>query len=185
MASTTQQIAIAKRYAKALLDAASNKTEQNTLAKDMGVVASAIEKSADFQTFINGKFSKQDTVNSIKAIAENLKLHPLTQNALAIAAQAGRLNILPHMIEQFNGLVASGAGEQTAFVTVAQSLSAEQETALKANLEKATGSKIQLEITQDSTMLGGLKVQLGSKLLDASVAGRLEQMKRELMQKVA
>jgi F-type H+-transporting ATPase subunit delta len=98
-----------------------------------------------------------------------------------VVAEAGRLNLLPDLRRTFADLVDERAGIVEAKVASAQPLTEAQSQALVVSLAARTGKTIRLSWSQDSTLLGGLKVQVGSTVLDASLQGQLRQLKTQLL----
>ena len=96
-------------------------------------------------------------------------------------AEAGRLNLLGDLRRSFAELVDERDGIVEAKVASAQPLTDAQSQALVASLGVRTGKTIRLSWSQDSTLLGGIKVQVGSTVLDASVQGQLRQLKKQLL----
>jgi F-type H+-transporting ATPase subunit delta len=98
-----------------------------------------------------------------------------------VVAEAGRLNLLPDIRRTFADQVDERAGIVEAKVTSAQPLSDAQAKALITSLATRTGKTIRLSWHQDTTLLGGVKVQVGSTVLDASLQGQLRQLKNQLL----
>ena len=92
-----------------------------------------------------------------------------------------RLDLLPDLRRTFADLVDERAGIVEAKVASAQPLSEAQAEALIASLTARTGKTIRLSWHQDQTLLGGVKVQVGSTVLDASLQGQLRQLKTQLL----
>jgi len=98
-----------------------------------------------------------------------------------VVAGAGRLNLLPDLRRTFAELVDERAGIVEAKVASAQPLSDAQAKAIIASLTARTGKTIRLTWHQEPTLLGGVKVQVGSTVLDASLQGQLRQLKTQLL----
>lgn len=71
-------------------------------------------------------------------------------------------------------------GEFTALVTVAKSMSKEQEEKLSAQLGKMMSGTVKLVVEQDPSLIGGMVIKMGSRLIDASVKGKLARIERQL-----
>ena len=103
------------------------------------------------------------------------------RNFFKVVAQAGRLNLLSDMDAAFHELVDLRAGIVEAKVSSTQPLTDLQTAALSASLAQRTGKTVRLRWTQDSALLGGLRVQVGSTVYDASMQGQLKQLKAQLL----
>ena len=102
-------------------------------------------------------------------------------NFFKVVAENARLNLIHEIESAFRELVDERAGVVEARVTTAQPLTDAQSKALQASLATRTGKSIRLVAAQDSTLLGGVKVQVGSTVFDASLQGRLRLLKQQLL----
>ena len=87
---------------------------------------------------------------------------------------------LADMAAQYGALVAGARDEIVARVASARALSAEQIEALKGELEKAVGKNVIVENKTDATLLGGMVVKLGSRMIDGSLKTKLNSLKTAL-----
>ena len=99
---------------------------------------------------------------------------------MALTARNRRADLLPHIAAAFLAERALRAGEITAEVTVAQPLTAVQQQLLTTHLATATGGKVTLSVREDATLIGGFIVKLGSRLVDASLKGKLAALAQHL-----
>lgn len=170
--------ALAKRYARALVDLAE---ENKTLAKvesDLGALYALLAESADFSFFVKAaSISAKRQQAVIADLAAKAKFQVETRNFLNVLSVNGRLAALPSMIQAVFDLLAQRRGEVSATVESAHVLSAAQQKALRDELSAATGYKILLDAQVDEALIGGLVVTIGSRRVDSSVAGRLERLK--------
>jgi F-type H+-transporting ATPase subunit delta len=107
---------------------------------------------------------------------------PGVQNLARLLAQRGRFGTLPRIAAEYNRLCNRQRGIVEAVVTSAQKLSAEETAALRTRVEAMTGSDVDLRAELDESLIGGLTVRVGDQLLDASVRGRLERLRDQLVQ---
>jgi F-type H+-transporting ATPase subunit delta len=101
----------------------------------------------------------------------------VTKNFLLLVARNRRLFAAPAMISAFRSMLARELGETSASVTAAAKLTETQVTALKQALQAALGKKVLLEERVDPTLLGGLVVKVGSRMIDTSLRTRLNSLK--------
>ena len=94
-------------------------------------------------------------------------------NTLRLMAQNRRLFVVPGMIAQVKGLIAAERGEVTAEVTSAKPLSEDQTQALARTLKESVGKDVRLEVTVDESLIGGLVVKVGSRMIDTSLRAKL------------
>jgi F-type H+-transporting ATPase subunit delta len=100
---------------------------------------------------------------------------------VALLAERGRLDLLPNIATDYNELLKRQRGIVTAIVTSAAPLTREETQALEKRLREMTGATVELEPRIDEALIGGLTVRIGDKLLDASVRGRLERLRDQLI----
>jgi len=172
----------ARRYAKALLQIGDKQGNVPQLQQELEAVAAAVAANADLSRLVASPLvlpTKKAQV--FEAILAAAKVSETLRHFFRVVAEAGRLNLLPDLRRTFGDLVDERAGIVEAKVSSAQVLSEPQVKALMASLATRTGKTIRLSWHQDTTLLGGVKVQVGSTVLDASLQGQLRQLKTQLL----
>ena len=119
----------------------------------------------------------RDRGKGLSAIADKAKFNATTKKFVGLLAQNGRARDLPGVIAGFEALYAKKAGLVAAEVVSALPLSAAQTKSIQTALRTALGRDPELTARVDPSILGGLKVKVGSKLFDASLKTKLDQMK--------
>jgi F-type H+-transporting ATPase subunit delta len=169
---------VAGRYANALFDLA---TEDKSVAKTGDALQSflaMVNESADLKRLMSSPvFKTEDQMSAIDALAAKAKISGLALNFLKLMGQNRRLAAVPGAIAGYQALVAKSKGEVTAEVTSAEKLSAKQITDLKAALKASIGSDVALSTKIDASILGGLIVKVGSRMLDNSLKTKLQNLK--------
>lgn len=169
------------RYALALFELALEKKALDPVAKDVAAIARLIEKSPDFAHLIRNPLLDEATqAKAVEAIAKKAKFHVLTRHFLGVLAENRRLSALSRITRSFSRIVAEHKGEITAEVTSAEQLSKAQQKALKAKLEKSLGQDISFQTRVDKSLLGGLVVKVGSKLIDDSLKTKLSSLRLKM-----
>lgn len=172
---------LARRYAAALYALADEQKEIDAVAADMRTLKTLQRESAEFRELArNPRLARGVLTKTAKQVAIAAKLSPLTSNFLALLAQGRRLSLLPTAADHFLAELARHRGEFTAEVRTARPLSHAQEEQLASSLRSLAGGKVHLTVREDRTLIGGLTVKLGSRLIDASVRGKLERLARTL-----
>ena len=103
------------------------------------------------------------------------------RNLVTVLADRSRLELLPAIVAEYQRLLNRERGIASALITSATELSAEEQRALEERLRQMTGSDVELDVRVDEELIGGLTVRIGDRLLDASVRGRLERLRDELV----
>jgi F-type H+-transporting ATPase subunit delta len=111
----------------------------------------------------------------------NRRIKPPARRLVALLAERRRLDLLPEIASQYNELLKRQRGIVTAVVTSAEPLTKDETRALEEKLRAMTGATVELEPRIDEGLIGGLTVRIGDQLLDASVRGRLERLREQLV----
>ncbi len=175
----TDALLIARRYATAIFtQAVAAKTEGEVVA-EFSALAEAITGDAALRAaLINPLISREVKANILGALIA--KGEALTQRSVAVLAAGGRAELLPQVAELLRAALSAHKGELVAVVTSARPLSAAVQKQLKDALAKATGKAVEMQLTENPALLGGLSVQLGSLKLDATLAGALSTMRAQM-----
>ena len=102
------------------------------------------------------------------------------RNFVSVLLSRNDLGLLPEIVEQFRGLVIHGPRAQRVLVTSAVALTDEEKSALADKLMSRFGTNLDFEYKTDSSLLGGLVVRVGDRVIDASVAGKLHALRESL-----
>ena len=169
---------VAGRYASALFDLAEEANQVRQVEKDLIALQSLLNESADLKRMVRSPvFSSDEQGRAIAAVAEKAGLAPLVVNFLKVLARNRRLFALNEMIRTFLALAARQRGEVNAEVATAHPLSDEQLATLKETLRASAGKDVQLITKVDPTLLGGLIVKMGSRMIDSSLRTKLTSLK--------
>lgn len=169
------------RYAKALIELADDAKALVRVEKDLKSIAAAFIESEELRRFaISPVFATEDKVAAMTAIAKSAKTSVLTQQFIGTVTANHRAGDLPMIIAAFNEMVALRRGSQVAKVTSATKLTAAQLAQLKSKLNAETGQTVDIEVSIDPDLLGGFVVKLGSRLYDASLKTKLEDLRLAL-----
>jgi len=109
-----------------------------------------------------------------------MKLSATTSNTLALLASKRRLFVLPHLVRVLQDRLAEERGEVTADVTTAKALTKAQTEALAKTLKAQVGKSIIIKETVDESIIGGLIVKVGSKMIDTSIASKLNALQNTM-----
>ena len=178
MADDSKQTGVGERYALALFDLAKDEGMIAVVEKDLKDLKAMLAGSPDLRTLIGSpKFCAEDKGKGLAAVAVKAKLNATTQKFLGLLAANGRAGILASVITGFEKLSAIHRGAISAEVTSAVALTAAQNKAIAAALRQALGKDPEIETRVDPSILGGIKVKVGSRLYDASLKSKLDQLK--------
>jgi F-type H+-transporting ATPase subunit delta len=168
---------LAERYAAALFELADERRGLDEVAGDLRELRTMLVGSGDLMRLVRSPvLSRAEQGKAIKAIAAQAQLSKLTCDFLAIVARNRRLFAVPAMIEAYLEKLAERRGEVTAEVTAAQALSDTQQTALGDQLRRVVGSRVAVDVKVDPSLLGGMIVKIGSRMVDGSLKGQLQRL---------
>ncbi len=162
------------RYAGALFELANSQGNAAEVEKDLSAFQALYDESADLRRLVASPvFTAEDQDRALKTLSDKAGFSELTSNFLRVIAHNRRLFALPQMIPAFKSLAAKSRGEVSAEVTTAQPLSDEQATQLKDSLTASVGKTVMLDARVDPSILGGLIVKVGSRMVDSSLRTKL------------
>lgn len=171
------QASLSGRYATALFELAREKGTIDTVESSLTTVKQALADSPDFAALTRSPLvGRNDAANAVAAAAKAMKLDSLSADFLGVLAQNRRLAALTNIVRDFRTLAARHRGETSAEVVSAHPLSPAQVTALKAQLRERVGRDVNVDLSVDPSLLGGLVVKIGSQMIDSSIKTRLNSL---------
>ncbi|MDB5420424.1 MAG: synthase delta subunit [Brevundimonas sp.] len=178
MADDFRTTEVGTRYAQALFDLALETKKLDAVRADLQSLKAAWLESADLRRLATSPvIAAEDQQKGLVAIAAKAKFETTTRNFLALLAQNGRARDLGAVVTGFEALYAKHVGVVAAEVVSTQPLTPAQLTHIRNAIREAVGKTPELTARVDPSILGGLKVKVGSKLFDASLKTKLDQMK--------
>lgn len=174
--------AIASRYAKSLMDLATSGGKLEKVKEDMNLFSSVLD-NRDFLLMIRSRIIKADKKSNVFSSIFNGKVDELTTSFLDVVLKKGREEYLPEIVQSFKDQYNVMHNITTAHVTTAQTLSDELLSSIKTNLPAmgVEGATVNWVKTVDPSLLGGFILQVGDKLIDASVKTKLANIKKQIV----
>ena len=179
MATTDQTVSgVPGRYASALFELASEEKSIDRTGADLNTFQAAIDASGDLRRLVRSPvFSAEDQIAAIVALCAKAGISGTALNFIKLVARNRRLPAVSQMIRAYATLVAVSKGEVEAEVVSAEKLSAQHIKDLKAALKASTGRDVALATRVDGSILGGLIVRVGSRMIDNSLKTKLQNLK--------
>ena len=172
---------IAARYATAVFDLAKEGKDIKALETDVAALQAAIADSADFTTLLTSPLYNRDEQGAaVTAISKKMGLSVTVSNVLSLLVAKRRLFVLPHMLAVLQDRLADERGEMTAEVTTAKSLTKAQSDKLAKTLSGQVGKTVTIKQTVDESIIGGLIVKMGSRMIDTSIAAKLNALQNTM-----
>lgn len=167
------------RYAKAILEVATSKGVAQEVSNDMLYIAKTIQDNKELADFIANPTLKVEVKNN--ALLEVFKeVNPVSKSLFRLLLTNKRFEILEPIAVQYNALFDEVNNVEVAQVTTAVAITPELEAKVLAKVGEFSSKKITLKNTIDPAIIGGFILRIGDKQYNASVASRLQVLKREL-----
>lgn len=171
---------LAKRYAKAVLEAAAEAGVLERVAADLEVLGPHFAAKEMGAFFANPAVPAARKEAALAAVAERVSANSLSLSLLRLLLARQRLGLLPDIARLFRDLVDERTGHIRAEVAAAVPLPAASAEALAARLAAATGRQVHLSTRVDPALLGGLVARVGSTVYDGSLRTQLRRMREAL-----
>jgi F-type H+-transporting ATPase subunit delta len=172
---------MAGRYATALFELALDANAIDAVKADLEGFDALVASNADLARLVRSPvFTAEEQTKALSAIIDRSGMSGLAAKFLKFVASNRRLFAVREMIVAYHRLVARHKGELTAEVTVAAPLGAANLRAVNEALNAVTGKTVAVEVLVDPTIIGGLVVKLGSRMVDSSLRAKLNAIKHAM-----
>lgn len=172
---------VARVYADALFRAAMGAGKLDVLKDQLSAFVSSLRENREMELFFfSPYFSSAEKREGLTKVLDGAE--PELINFLELLAEKHRIPVIYRIERQFNALWAKENKRLGVTVTSAVELDPEIAKQIGAEIEKQTGHKVELESRVDDGIIGGLVVQVGNMVLDASVRNRLEKLRKSIAQ---
>jgi len=172
---------MAGRYATALFDLALEERALDAVKADLDRFDALVAESADLRRLVRSPvFTAEEQTRALAAVLESGGIRGLTARFLQVVASNRRLFAVRDMVKAYRTLVAAHKGEASAEVTVAEQPNEQHIAAIKDALKAVTRKDVQIDVNVDPTIIGGLIVKLGSRMIDSSLRTKLNMLKHAM-----
>jgi F-type H+-transporting ATPase subunit delta len=172
---------MAGRYATALFDLTSETNTIDAVQADLERFDALVAESADLNRLVRSPvFSADEQLQALSAVLDKAGIGGLAAKFLKLVTSNRRLFAVRQMVRAYRELVAEHKGEATAEITVAEELKGDHLDALRATLKSVSGKDVDLDIKVDPTIIGGLIVKLGSRMVDTSLRTKLNAIRHAM-----
>ena len=172
---------VSGRYATALFELARDSKSVDAVKADLERFSALLNESPDLARLVRSPvFTAETQGKALGAVLDKAGIGGITAKFLKVLTANRRLFVVNDVIRAFRALVAKFKGEATADVTVAEKLSSKNLDALKAALKSVSGKDVDLNVKIDPTIIGGLIVKLGSRMVDSSLRTKLNSIKHAM-----
>ena len=174
-------MAVAPRlYARSLFQAAKESGRLDTVHVELGDFAAAVDEVSELQALLtNPEIDREERAAALREILADAD--ELLRNFVLLLSEKGRAAQLGEVYREFDALVAADAGRLNVELTTAYELSDDEAASIVQKIEQSSGRTVEATRSVDPKLIGGIVLQVGSHRLDASVKGRLNRLRHELV----
>jgi F-type H+-transporting ATPase subunit delta len=175
--------AVAQLYARAFADAAADAhLDMDAAMRQLAQFSAAFAESRDLrELMMNPSVPLEQKLRLLDAICEKIQALPQVRNFLAVLLQRDRMNELAEIEQETRAEMDRRSGVVEAEIVTARELNQEQRKQIEQRVAQMAGSgRVRAKYSQDKSLLGGVKVTLGSTVFDGTVIGQLKRMKQQL-----
>jgi F-type H+-transporting ATPase subunit delta len=170
--------ALADRYARALFEIAEGEGRLDEVAGDLARIDESIGVSEDLRRLVRSPvIPAADKRRAMEALLERMETLELTRKFVGVVADNRRLPALSAICDSYRRRLAVQRGEVTAQVISARELSDSQRKAIGDSLQTTLGKRVTVEEQVDPGIIGGLIVRVGSRMIDGSIASKLQRLR--------
>lgn len=175
----------ANRYAKALFDVAlQEKADLAQIGRDLDAVVAMLNGSPDLEESANRSgVTDTDRLAIVEKVSAAMELTTPVKKLFVLLTQSRRLQLMPDVATAYGERLLSHQNIVRADVTTAAPLSAEKTKALEERLSQVTGKKVELSVSVDPELLGGVVARIGSTVYDGSVKTQLHRLRQGLVER--
>lgn len=172
---------IAQRYATAVFEMAKDDKALGAVEKDIDSIEAALAESPELVEMIHSPlYSRAEMARAVAALASKMGLSPAMTGALGVMAEKRRLFALPQFLTALRAAIAADKGEISAEVTAAKAMTKAQQDKLAKALKASVGKDVKINLSVDESLIGGLVVKVGSKMIDSSILARLNALQNSM-----
>ena len=164
----------AGRYATALFELAKDTNAVPAVLADLNNFDALIGSNPDMHRFVMSPvFGSDEQIRALTPILAKVGISGLAHKFLLLVASKRRLFAIRQMVTAFKALVDKDRGVTRATVTLAETPSTKALESIKAALKDVAGAGAEIDLKVDPEIIGGLIVQIGSKMVDSSLRTKL------------
>jgi len=169
---------ISDRYASALYDFAAEKKVVDPVLNDLLNLKKILNDNKELNLVIRSPLiSSPDKLNIFNSLLQKINGNELTTTFLKVIEKNKRFSSLASIISQFININSHKRGDVLADITSADELNDDQKTNISNQLKNILGDKLSLSFDVDKNIMGGLIVKVGSKMIDTSLANKINKLK--------
>jgi F-type H+-transporting ATPase subunit delta len=171
----------AKRYAQAVFDMGKECGTLDAWQGDLALLSSIFADGRIASYLTNPSVAANKKIAALESAIASWNVQPETRKLARMLIERDRVTLLPEIRDIFDDQVRAEHGIAVAHVTTAEPLTEDEQALVKDKLESLTGKHIQMAMTIDPDIIGGIVIRIGDQVIDGSVRNKLEKMRSRLM----
>ena len=172
-----------ERYSRALFEVAKETSDLEKIEKDIKIFQSLLNSSLEIKNFIHNPTQSKDNQNNvIGLLAEKLSFSKNLKNFFFLLIEKRRIFFIAKIIDSFLKLCSQKRGEVKASLISSKELSEVEIENISKDLSSTMGSTIKFDYKVDKELIGGLKLQLGSFMIDTSIKNKLKKYEQKMLE---
>ena len=169
-------------YAQSILELANEQQQAEPIGQELAALRQIIDENpAVSEVFTNPAISAEERDQLLQRVFKG-KIAPLLFNTLGVLNQHDRLGLISQIAHAYEDLLEKQLGKVEVDLTVAQKLDANQLDQAKRRISQALGRDAIVHQYVDDSIVGGMILRVGDKLIDSSVRYQLAAMKKQLLE---
>jgi F-type H+-transporting ATPase subunit delta len=175
-----QNETLARRYATAVFSLASDAASVERVGSELAAILGTIHSDPTILQYftspvVNRTEKEQTLLEALRGKVGDIPLH-----TLLLLVRKRRESLLEALVTEYGNIARTARGVEPLVIATARELSDDEIRALVGQLERTYSKKFEASVTVDPSLIGGVRVAMGDRLIDGSVAGRLEELTRSL-----
>ena len=169
---------VSDRYASALYDLAAEKKLVDPVVEDLSNLKNILKDNKELSLVVKSPLiTSNDKLNIFESLLKKINANELTSTFLKVIEKNKRFSNLASIITQFMNINSQKRGDVLADITSADELNDDQKNNITNQLKSILGDKLSLSFDVDKSIMGGLIVKVGSKMIDTSLANKINKLK--------
>jgi F-type H+-transporting ATPase subunit delta len=171
---------LARRYATAVFALASEAKEIDSVGAQLTSILSTMESDPTIRDFFVSPVISRDEKERALLATFQRRVGDIALHTLLLLVRKRRETLLGDLVEEYRKIDREARGTELLLVTTARELSADELNSMVARLERTYNKKFEASVKLDPSLIGGVRIAMGDRMIDGSVSGRLEELTRSL-----
>lgn len=173
----TISLSISSRYANVLFEISSQAKNNDAMLKELNALSSAVKASEVRKSLLSAGYPRVLKHKVWSKFTAKMKLSKLLQNFINVLIEHNRISLIEEIAYCFETLCLEASGFKRAEVVTSTALTDKEEKAMLKAAEEIFGHKLKIQQESDEKLLAGMIIQVGSRMFDASLLGKLKKLK--------